>query len=216
MKEVKKITFDELNKVNYSDLKAKFIDLGVEKAWKGGTKKGDLINRALKMLSDIKVAEGERAVEVGVLEEDGLSVTVIDASTEEVKDTIVLEAKTEIVGVLNEVGDSVDVIDGEEGEILSVVEITDTHITEETKENIETTVEEVKPNVTANTAKATIKAILDVVEESPIVKPKYSQETIETALKTIEKNLKNNIPAQKPILLNKKRDLLEMLEFYVQ
>ena len=47
-------TKEELSAVKYSDLKAKFAELGIESIWQNGVKKDLLIASALEKLSEIK------------------------------------------------------------------------------------------------------------------------------------------------------------------
>ena len=50
MSEIKSITAEDFKDVKYHDLLAKFTELGVPEVWKGGSKKIDLINKAVDKL----------------------------------------------------------------------------------------------------------------------------------------------------------------------
>lgn len=72
----------ELEALNYADLKAKFIELGIDSVWKAGVKKSVLIQSALQALenSPKSIAEeieeeeiGEEAEEIEVVEEEILT-----------------------------------------------------------------------------------------------------------------------------------------------
>lgn len=116
MSEEKKVfTFDELNEIKYGDLKAKFEELGIPAVWKGGSKKEDLINKALGLLNKIEiegptedqqeeevpVVEEEEVVETEdpkeVVEEGGVAETPVETeeATEEIKAPVVKKAKVE-------------------------------------------------------------------------------------------------------------------------
>ena len=50
MSEIKNVTAEDFKDVKYHDLLAKFTELGVPEVWKGGSKKVDLINKAVEKL----------------------------------------------------------------------------------------------------------------------------------------------------------------------
>jgi predicted RND superfamily exporter protein len=51
---MKSVTYEDLSKIKYNDLKAKFTELGIEEAFQGGAKKEDLIQSALSKLEMVK------------------------------------------------------------------------------------------------------------------------------------------------------------------
>lgn len=50
MSEIKSITAEDFQDVKYHDLLAKFTELGIPEVWKRGSKKVDLINKAVEKL----------------------------------------------------------------------------------------------------------------------------------------------------------------------
>jgi len=84
------ITKEELSAVKYSDLKAKFAELGIESIWQNGVKKDLLIASALEKLSEIK----EKAIAAGDIEKDPeLTNVKLEDSEEDKKAAILKEAQ---------------------------------------------------------------------------------------------------------------------------
>ncbi|MEK0370243.1 MAG: hypothetical protein QQN55_03690 [Nitrosopumilus sp.] len=90
------ITAEYLDSINYFKLKNTLTDLGVGEAFKGGTKKSDIIKSAMKMYAQLKKAKAnDEKVEViepytYTTDEDGnmISIMEIDAELNDKEETI--------------------------------------------------------------------------------------------------------------------------------
>lgn len=91
-----KITEQELNEIAYGDLKAKFEELGVPQAWKGGKKKEDLIASALEALAEVKANISSDADKKG----DGVTAEEKDPSIEEGASEEIEYSQDQIKGIL--------------------------------------------------------------------------------------------------------------------
>tara|TARA_R110000737_G_scaffold183478_2_gene207047 strand:- start:3566 stop:4036 length:471 start_codon:yes stop_codon:yes gene_type:complete len=62
MKTKKIITVEELGLIKYQDLKAKFAELGVPQVWRAGSKKEELIKKAVAILSKVTIEDSKSNV----------------------------------------------------------------------------------------------------------------------------------------------------------
>lgn len=193
MSEEKKVfTFDELNEIKYGDLKAKFEELGIPSVWKGGSKKEDLINKALGLLNKIEIegpTEDQQEEEVPVVEETEV------VKTEDPKEEVVEE---EVVETPVETEEATE-------EIKAPVKETNFLKLEDTPKSA---IMDPKLNIGLNTAKGIEnQPKSDLKKEQPQhqVKCPYGYDQFEMPVlnelrRKINSNLGNGIPAQTKIL----------------
>ncbi len=181
------LTFDQINKTSYGDLKDKFKELGVPSAWKQGKKKKDMITDALKMIAELKEARlkglsPEDAIKEGELKE---------AQAEEAKEAIIAEKPVEAIETVLKAEDTPSIEEVITEKILPinagepVIQVgSESPLQSEVKAPI--TKEDVQiKNIEKDTPKNAVQSSDVTIDDSGIVKPQLHTEPF-SGIETVE------------------------------
>lgn len=214
--EVKK----DLQKTSYGELINKFNSLGLDLKRGKHSSKADLIKQALEALEKLKM-DLEDTVE-GVDSETGYIDTVRPIKTEKrfgkSQNTPEPKPNDLTASTYNQLNKTIP--EKPDLKTDSVKPISRSTVSARSTDPSAKVMEEIKPeDKNEISKKPEIKkqndlTVESVVENKQLTRPKYSKEVLEKNLASIEANLKNNIPSQRLILLQKQKELTEMLAFY--
>jgi len=211
------VTKKELTALPYGELKNKFADLGLAKLWadmtgKGLRKKSVLIEAALLQLAEVKQAIcGPEAYTVTARP---IKTEIENAKGQNTPNTKPNE-KTQLPqnqSFRNHVLTN-PVLTNQAAENPVSTNPVFTNQTAENQPVKDSKAKLGKKNEISKNPKSKIDSTKPVYK-NVMAKHKYSKEILEKNIKIVNANLQNNIPGQRPTLLEKKKELIKMLDLY--